>query len=247
MPPKWTPPDPEDLIQRYLAGESANALAKRYGVSRGAVEHFLDRAGIPRRGPAEANRLLAAQRTPEERKRYAEAANAACRGKPQSFEHRCKIALAKERSQAHVSPDELLLQEWLRQRGIEATLQKAIGPYNADLAAYPVAVEIFGGNWHAYGRHATRFPERARYFLNQSWNLVIVWVMDRRRWQGAIPLTPAAADYIASFVDQTRRDPSIRGQYRVIWGDGKEAAIDGLELHELALVPSRRRAYRLRT
>lgn len=131
--------------------------------------------------------------------------------------------------------------------GVETTLQKAIGPYNADLAAYPVAVEIFGGNWHARGRHAARFPDRVRYFLDQGWNLVIVWVLDRRRWQSAIPLTPAAADYIASFVQLTRRDPSTRGQYRVIWGDGKEAATDGLDLNELALVPSRRRVYHLRS
>lgn len=222
-----------DVRDAYLAGASENQIAKQYGWSRIVVTGILDRSGIPRRGNAEANRLMMAKRTPEENARNSVAAHDAVRGRHWSPEE--KIAHAASLHGKHPGYAlELLYDAWLRLRGIECVPQHAIGPYNCDLGAAPVAVEIFGGNWHGTGRHAATFAERSQHILDQGWNLMIVWADQAR--QG---LAEASADYVAAFVEESRRDPSLRGEYRVVWGDGQVVPTAGRHLHEFAAVPPR--------
>ena len=123
----------------------------------------------------------------------------------------------------------------LIERGLDVIPQKAIGPYNVDLASGTVAVEVFGGGWHGYGRHRRRAPERLRYILDEGWNLMVIWIIARRR----APLHAAAADYVASFVELASGDPSIRGQHRVVWGDGQEVASVGFNIDDLSAIPPR--------
>lgn len=216
MARKWTPPDVDELVRLYLAGETEQQLAGRYGVTRIPIVRALTEAGVTRRTPAETNRLLAARRTPEQRRAGVAAAHAARRGSTDSFEVLCKRAKTREERQTHVSPAEQLIAAWLADRGEDATPQKAIGPYNADLAVGAVAVEIHGGGWHSGGRHRARAPKRIRYILDEGWNLMVIWV-DRR----SHPLTRKAADQVISFAEESRRNPSMRGEQRVIWGDGQ--------------------------
>lgn len=223
-----------EIVRRYQDGESVNALAQAFDVSRRAIELRLVNAGVELRSIKDANRLLASKRTPEENARLIRAAHAATRGVPMTFERKAKSAATRERHQVFVTPTERHLAELLTDRGCEVTPQKAVGPYNVDIATGSVAVEIFGGGWHAYGVHRARSAERFRYILDQGWNLVIMWVVTQR-W----PLKAEAADYIAAFADLTRRDPSIRGQYRVIWGDGKESTSNGLNVDDLSAMPTR--------
>ena len=224
-----------EIVRRYLAGESSNALAKSFGVSRRAIDYRLDAAGVDRRGSADANRLMMAARTPEENAANSKAAHEAVRGRRRSIEERSKGAATRERLRTHVSDNELILATMLRERGLDVIPQKAVGPYNVDLAAGTVAVEVFGGGWHAYGVHRERASERLRYILDEGWNLVIVWA-SASRW----PIGPGACDYIATFAEVTSGNPPTRGEYRVIWGDGKEAAIDGANVDDLSVKPSRR-------
>lgn len=231
----------DDIVSSYLSGVSEKALANQYGVSRGAIAARLRAAGVRRRTLKEAEQLVHAERTPEQYRQYVQAAHAAVRGRTRSFEELCLAANTREKRRLHASPQELRLQSWLNERGIHMISQKALGPYNADLGAFPVAVEVFGGNWHAYGQHAARFAKRTRYILDQGWNLVIVWASNRKRRDEAIAVTPTAADYIAAFFQESSSDPTIRSQYRVIWGDGQPVPTSGLDLDDIALVPSRRR------
>jgi len=231
----------DEIAASYLSGVSEKALADRYGVSRNVIAARLRAAGVSRRTLWEAEQLVHAKRTPEQYRRYVQAAHAAVRGSTRSFEELCMRACTRERKQLHASPQELRLQALLAAQGVRMISQKAIGPYNADLGAFPVAVEVFGGNWHAYGRHATRFADRTRYILDQGWNLVIVWTNNRKRRDEAIPISAVAADYIAAFFQESSSDPTIRSQYRVIWGDGQPVPTSGLDLDDIALVPSRRR------
>lgn len=224
----------EDIARRYLAGESVNALADAYGVSRRVIDRRLDYAGVERRGSTEANRLMMEKRSPEENRRNTDAAHEAVRGRELSWEHKCKTAATRQARRLGVSKAETVLAGWLAERGISTVPQQAIGAYNCDLAAGPVAVEVFGGAWHGYDRHAARTPERTRYILDQGWLLAIVWV-DGRRY----PLLPAAADYLAALVERARRDPSLRGQHRVIWGDGEEVPAADLDVDNIAVVPAR--------
>lgn len=228
---------PEDFIcTAYTDGTSENELAKMHNTSRMTITTILRRYDVPRRSIADANRLMMAGRTPEENARNSEAAHDAIRGTAKSWEKRCEYA-RRRHGTVPANATELLYAAWLRLHGLKIVHQHAIGPYNCDLTipAVGVAVEIFGGNWHGYGKHAAIFTERAQYILDQGWLLVIIWVNQREK-----RLSESSADYLAALAEQARRDPSLRGQYRVIWGDGQAVPTEGRQLDEFATVPAHR-------
>lgn len=221
------------IVDRYLAGESENALAKAYGVDRGVIRRRLLKHGVEIRGYSAANILKASRETPEERQANSAAAHAAVKGMKHTWEQLCRRAQGKEGTQGNRSEAELLLEKWLIERGVQVIPQQAIGKYNVDLGTYPVAVEIFGGGWHFYKNHIERF----NYLFDQGWNIVIVYVNGRKS-----VLTPGAADYIVSFLQETARNPTMPRQYRVIWGEGKVYAGGSANADELAsIVPLRTR------
>lgn len=231
MSMKWKPPDLDDLIKRYRSGQSVKSLAEHYGVTRQSVTYYV--RGLPDyRGLGAANRLMSASRTPEQRVAYAAAANRARRGQVDSLETRIRRAETRQRDLSYMNETEVRLAALLDARGLrDVVLQQAIGPYNCDIAAHPVAVEVQGGHWHAHGAHRDRFPDRARYILNEGWLLVLAWVTSYE------PLRPGLADYIVALVEEARADPSLRGQYRVVWGGGDDCTRPGLELDQLTAVP----------
>lgn len=223
-----------DICAAYEAGMSENELARTHGTTRNTIGKILRYGGVQRRTMTEANRLMAAGRTPEENARNSEAAHAAVRGVKHTWEQRCSIAKGNH-GRVTCWATELVYEAWLRLRDIQCVTQHAIGPYNCDLAAEPVAVEIFGGQWHGSGKHAASFAERGHYILDQGWALVIVWVDQQSQRLGE-----ASADYVASFIKEARSDPALRGQYRVIWGDGEVVPTAGRQLDDFASVPPRR-------
>ena len=229
-------PDAE-IARRYIAGESENALAREFGVARTVITCRLRMAGVERRGSTEANRMMMAKRTPEENARNVAAAHVATANREQTLEEKIRRAKTRQERQTHTSPNELRFAKMLGERGISDCIpQLAIGPYNTDIGAAPVAVEIFGGGWHAYGDHARLAETRIRYILDQGWNLVIIWIDERRR---RFPVK--AADYVAAFIEQARRDPTMRGQYRVIGSDGKAFTARELKINQLTFRPTSRR------
>jgi len=220
-----TPLPAEDVVARYVAGESEKALAAAYGVQRGTIRRYLLNAAVQPRGRSESMFVRMANTSPDERKRNALAAHNAVRGRSRSIEERCKGALTRQMRASHVSPYETALRSYLADLGIECIPQQAVGPYNLDLGAEPVAVEVFGGGWHAYGSHAVRAPKRLNYLFDAGWNVIVVAVDPNRA-----PLTDGAAHEVAAFIEQSRRDPSFRRQYRVIRGNGQSSAAFGLDL-----------------
>lgn len=227
--------DVDDIVERYQSGQSVKAIANALGVSPPCITRRLEEAGVDQRPVTDTLQIVAARRSPERRRHLASYAFEAKRGRPNSFESLCRAALTRERRGINISPNERRLAGWLSDRGLTVQLQKAIGTYNCDLATGTVAVEVFGGNWHSDGAHAARYPDRCRYILDQGWNLVFVWDQSRDR------LSVHAADYIVAFTQEADRDPSLRGQYRVIRGCGEELSRGEGELDERALVPSQRR------
>jgi very-short-patch-repair endonuclease len=222
----------EDVARRYEAGESEWALSVAYGVSRSAIRARLRLHGVDIRGIAESERLRGQRMTPEQRARFAELAHANLAGLKQTFESKCRRAQTRERKLLGTSPAELQLAEWLTERGWDATPQKAIGPYNVDLALDTVAVEILGGSWHmGKARHATRTP----YILNAGWHLVFIWVDGRR-----FVLETAAADYVVALAQEARRNPAAIREYRVIRGDGREVTRGSADADDFSTVLARR-------
>lgn len=218
----------QEIAEQYLAGESENALAKAYGVSRRAITVRLSQQGITRRTQTEANRLLAEQTPIEEHHRRIKIAQIATCGRKQTMAHRRKIAQTRQQRKTNMSPTEVLLADWLRARGLSPIPQQAVGPYNVDLGLHPVAVEILGGSWHASKSIHTK---RTRYILDQGWHMVFIWTHIRRS-----PIQESVADYIVSAVNVLCRDPTAIRQYRVIRGDGQELARCKTDVEHITLV-----------
>jgi len=215
---KWVPPDANDLVKRYLAGESEQALAESFGVSRAVIRRVLLEAGIRPRNRSAGMHTRMAQTSPEERRRLASAAHDAVRGKAKTADFLAAKALGIERigaAHGNASVAELILADMLREAGREVIHQKAIGPYNVDLTTGPVAVEVLGGGWHRSKKHG----ERLRYILNAGWDVIYVWVDGRN-----FPLATGAGEYVAAHCEFRDRNPAAPRCYRVIRGGGEFVA-----------------------
>lgn len=230
--PKFRDLDVAAIVSRYLAGESELALSRAFGIDRNGIRRRLTDAGVAPRDCSAAMFVRMARSTPDERRQWAQASHDAIRGTKFSDARLANKALGIERIGHVTSKLELTMTEWLRDRGVDRIVpQKAIGPYNADIGAAPVAVEIYGGNWHGSGHHAERSPKRFRYILNQGWAVIVVWV--NRNY----PLDGRAANYVAAYIEEARGDPSLVGEYRVIRGDGQLVAQGRDDLDKLTVIP----------
>ncbi len=226
----FSPRDLANLCRRYLAGETQPSLALRYGVDRGVISRHLRKKGIHLRGIAEANLIRMRNLSAAERQELTAAAHEAVRGKRQSPEHQAKIARTREIKQLGVSPIEIKLIRILRARGLSCTAQKAVGRYNVDVAinSPPIAVEIFGGGWHAKGRAAARFRQRTNYLLYRGWTPVFIWVLRD------YPLQRGAIDYVVALAEKLRRHKTATSQEHVIRGDGQPSIIGKKDFDKLA-------------
>lgn len=223
----------DDVASRYQAGESEQAIAKSFGVSRSVVRRHLREAGVEIRGRSQATALRMAKLTPEERLRLAENAHAAVRGKPQSVEHRVKCALGREANPPPMPATEAEFAALMLSRhGVRMERERAIGPYNMDFALTEsrVAVEIYGGNWHASSRHAARHRQRLDYMINAGWAVIVVWITPR--W----PLTDWAADYVVSLHERRRAGEAGGGQEHVIRGNGDAGPVGEVNPQNGAIV-----------
>jgi very-short-patch-repair endonuclease len=219
----------KEIIAAYQDGASELGLSRQYGVSRGTISKRLLAAGIPRRGTSQAGIVRASKMTPEQRKAQAASANRAARMRSIPTIQKYRHALHVETHPVNQGSGEHLLRKFLQERGISAMPQRAIGPYNVDLAVTPVAMEVLGGGWHSM---KTTHAERTPYILDQGWHLVMVW-----DYEGRSALGPKSADYLVSFLEEVRGNPPGTCQYRVISGQGEVLAACGREDNEFPLVP----------
>ena len=203
-----------ELVRLYTEGTSEKALAARFAVSRTVIKRNLTEAGVERRNKSAAMYTRMAQASPEERQRLSAAAHDAVRGKPQTLDHRMKRARTVE-ALGKMQPTEQAAKRILEARGITSVPQKAIGPYNCDLGCAPVAVEIFGGNWHFTGLHMARTPKRLRYMMDEGWHVLMI-VVSRQ-----FPITGEVADYAVSWIQERRSNPAMVREYRVVRGAGQ--------------------------
>ena len=82
--------------------------------------------------------------------------------------------------------------------------QLAIDRYNIDIAIHKptIALEVFGGYWHFYGRHAGRFAQRCKYITDSGFTIVIVVIGRNGLNTGLI------GDYIVALSQKLSSDPS---------------------------------------
>ncbi len=224
---------PYSVIRRYLAGESENSIANSLNVSRGCIRIFLLKNGVVPRNQSQAESLKWGMLTTAQRGNQTAAAHIAARGRIATIEERARRAITEQTMLNHTVPAEYLLASLLFNKGIETIQQKAVGIYNIDVAIEtpPIAVEIFGGNWHTSKAHFVRHLERSKYLLDCGWNIVIAWV-DAVQY----PLDIGCANYIVALVQELRGDPSLSRQYRVILGNGQTASIRRTHLNTSAII-----------
>ena len=224
--PRLTIAQADELVARYIAGESTKTLGPAYGLSTRVVSDYLRRAGVqarPRHHALQAAiaamdpEVLAAKRTaamkrrwaaatPEQRRQMTAAAHDAVRGVPVPMARREAIAASRERRSGSDSPYETLLAQWLTERGVPFTQQVAVGPYCADFAVGSALVEVTTG-WARKKEWSDRFTR----FFNEGWDLYVVWHDTR------VPLLPVVADDLVAWVERLQRTPPEGCEHRVVW------------------------------
>lgn len=236
-------PDPAWLaegVRLHLDGVPQADIAQRFGISQSTVSQgLISRGHRTDRGRAERGKW---QRMSEaERAAQVAAAHAASTGRILPATELARRAATKEVRQSHATAEERLIAAAISARGPACVLQKAVGPYNLDMAiGTTVAVELFGGGWHAYGRHGARLKQRLMDVADAGFNQLIIWTRSRHPMPGKRALVVSAvADDAVAYADQARGNPSLRRQYRVIWGDGEFISAGCVDDNNLTLVPSR--------
>jgi len=225
----------DDLVRRYESGESEKSIADSFRVARNVIRHRLVSAGVAPRGRSSAMYVRMANTTAEERLHLTQAAHDAVRGKPKRPETLIKSAKTRERTRALEirSGIENEFAKMLTAREIQFRRNAAVGPYNVDFAidSHSVAVEIFGGGWHAHGAHADRFLKRTKYLMDRSWGVVVIWI-DRRR----TGLSRGAVDELVAHMNVCGANPPANRQYRVLLGNGEDAPALRSYLNDAATV-----------
>lgn len=222
----------DDAIRRYNSGEALEPLAHSLGVSFGRLRLVFQRAGVPLRNRSSALRVRMKKIGPKGRAKLVAAAHRAVKGRKKPIREvaeRVKLAaITREIHCSFIGKHERELALLLVQRGLIPIPQKSVGSYNIDVAIFPVAVEI-----HTATNHPLKMPKfqrRLKYLLDCGWWVIYVRPTKTR------PLSEIAADEILAFYQLAQRNPTLRGQYRVIWGSGECSPIEGMNAHKKSSV-----------
>lgn len=224
LSPVQTSIDIPHIISLYNSGVSENAIAKEIGVSRSVVRNRLIKSGVVIRSQTEANQLMMSKRTSEENSRNVKSAHDAVRGKPKTHEELCKRSITRQNSfDVFESVYEEDIANALTEKGVEFIPQLAIDKYNIDFGIEnDIALEIYGGGWHANGRAAVRFDERSEELFRRGYTIVVCWIgtsFNRRFIPSSI------ADYLVALSEKLSSDPSARCKHYVIGSDGKPSPV----------------------
>jgi len=208
----------DEVISMYLEGMSEKALSERFNVSRTPIFRTLSEAGIRRRSRSEAETLKWSQMSKDRRAARVAAAHRASTGKKKTPQQKIKAAGTRaSRWQLHTTSDAVSLMEQLATAGISCEAERAVGPYNIDVAvAGTIAVELHGGGWHMSKLHRAREPERIKHLLDEGWQCLTIWIDKRRH-----PISAGCVKYIVAMLEELRRDHPPSRQNRVIRGNGK--------------------------
>ena len=228
------------VTDAYVTGTSEKALAEQHGVSRQVIRRHLVEAGITIRTKSAAEQVKWSKMTTAQRTLQVVAAHDATRGVargPRPAPHAHALAKAKEIGLSHVHPTETEI--YTAMLGVSPIQQLAIGPYNADVAAQPVAVEVCGSTWKVAADYRARLLKRTRHILDAGWHVVFV------TFTRATPFMPSViGNELIAYVQLARDAPSMTREYRVIRGNGEWRQSGHVEDIDAALVPALRDGFR---
>lgn len=214
----------DDLIDEYRSGRSLKQLSDKSGIARSTLMRNFRNRSVRIRGRSEAELLKWSNKSRAEIIRQCSAAWSAAKGRKISSREAERRASAREICPSRIGRHERELMRAINDRGLDATLQKAVGPYNLDLAlAKPlIAVEVYACYPHSGRRE--HIAKRSKYLINRGWTVLNVLMFRGGGEVGTV------GDYIASLAKKLRRNKSLRGQYLVIGSDAKPTTTACLDL-----------------
>jgi hypothetical protein len=207
--------DLDDLVRRYQAGESALSIGRSYNVGSVSITFQLKKLGIPIRNNRDAALWRIMHEGPNAYMRGMRAAHRKIDGRAQPWVQGLARARTREIKQIGIRESEQRLAGYLRELGYEVTHQKAIDIYNIDLwlPESEIAVEVY-----LSGRAQLDSPLNSRRLIDLAYRgVTIVYVLATKTRN----IDARAAQYIATFSQLTQRNPTLRGEYRVIRGTGQ--------------------------
>lgn len=217
-----------EIIEAYQSGESVLSISDRMGISRTPINRILREEGVEKRSAKESTELRMNRLSAEERSALTDAANEAMREKDSDWHEAQarKQALTKQKSLEKLGKGEWKAAAHFARNDVTPVMQKAIGPYNADIAIGSVAVEVHNMAAHPHTQRTYRLVD----ILNAGWHLFYIKI-------NYTPFERRALDKALAFFNFARRHPSIRREYRVIRGDGEFIAAGYVDSDDLALIP----------
>jgi very-short-patch-repair endonuclease len=221
------------VIRLFKSGVGISGIAARMSCSPRPIERVLRDAGIPVRDRSAQQAARWQRSSWAQRRAMLVKAHAATRGRKNTRSQLCKAASTRETNLLswRVSSYERQLLRRLRSAGLRCTPQKAIGPYNCDIAVGRIAVEVFGGHWHWHGAHAARFKKRIREFFDAGWSVVMIHAT------ADSPITQAVADHVIAAAKRADRSKSSGPEYRVVWRGGELSTGGRADDHEVTIEP----------
>ena len=166
--------DADDIVNKYLAGESIKKLAETFHVSRNVIYCRLNHAGIHIRNRSESMYLRMSQTSQKERKKLTESANKAKRGKANTPEMLAKRALAQKR---FIGKFEQEFINALDNAKIPVFSQEPFLSYNLDIGCGNVAVEI---HTQCASPLTANFIKKLVECVHSGKNMIYVWISPRR-------------------------------------------------------------------
>jgi very-short-patch-repair endonuclease len=209
------------IAAKYDAGRDIKSLCAEFGIGRRRVETVIKMNGGTLRTLRQAVGLRYARMSKSERQSLVAHAHIAKKGVPASIQSLERRAKTMEVTLQLASRADLILGVWLAQRGVQFTPQKALGPYNLDIAIdeLSVAVEV-NGDWHYFPDRTAAESKRRDFLLDRGWSVIDVRLAatSARPWKY---LRPTCADKIVAVLNQIRREISSGSKHWVVGGDGE--------------------------
>lgn len=179
--------------------------------------------------------------TQEEINALVKPAHDATRGSKKSDASLLRAAQRRQERGQQTELEEFVCYAMTQWHELTGTHQQAIGKYNCDAAFGSVAVEIWGGHHHLFGKHVLLDPIRMRHFLNNGWHVYVMII------RGQHQLSPEGAHNLNAFVQLTSSEPTMLRQYRVVWGTGEVLASGSVNDDDLTIVESLNHCRNMRT
>ena len=195
--------DSTSIRAAHEAGESVLALSKRLGVNRSTIAQRIREAGGEPRGSRAANILVAANKTPEQHRAGAQAAQEARRNKGAS--HAEKVKRAASRGKV-IGAGENEIANAARAAGLPVDQQAPVGIYNVDVLVGSIAVEVI--RLPSSHLRDPAFRERAKYL--RDCGLCVVLVTFRK--PSGVSSIVGNLDHVVAFLERADCTPALRSK-----------------------------------